>query len=277
MNVVKKAAFPPIKWPAEAIWESVAPILPGFTVEILPEIDSTNTELMRRAKAGHIEPLLLVTEKQTAGRGRLGREWHDLGDRATGTLPALTFSLGLPLSPVEWSGLSLAVGVSIAQSLHPSIGLKWPNDLWLSDAKGDRKLAGILIETCAVGDQRYVVVGVGINITQPAQHPTAQQPALRTPAACLQELLPNITAQMALQQLMLPLVQEIVLFAERGFATYQTRFNALDVLKARKISVDGNGHFEGLGLGVNLKGELMVQTTQGQIAVNSSEVSVKPL
>ena len=266
-----------IPWPVEAIWEQIVPILPNFTVEILPEIDSTNTELMRRAKTGLSEPTLLIAEKQTAGRGRLGREWYDLGDRVSDTLPALTFSLGLPLSPVEWSGLSLAVGVSIAQSLHPDIGLKWPNDLWLSDPKGDRKLAGILIETCAVADQRYVVVGVGINITQPAQLPTAQQPALRTPAACLQALLPKITAQAALQQVMLPLVQEIVLFAEHGFAPYQTRFNALDVLKARKISVDGNGHIEGLGLGVNLKGELMVQTTQGQIAVNSSEVSVRPL
>ena len=277
MNVVKKTAFPTIKWPAEAIWEQIVPLLPNFTVEVLPEIDSTNTELMRRAKAGQSEPILLIAEKQTAGRGRLGREWHDLGDRASDSLPALTFSVGMSLSPVDWSGLSLAVGVSIAQSLHPSIGLKWPNDLWLSDAKGDRKLAGILIETCTVGDQRYVVIGVGINITQPAQQTMAQQPTLRTPAACLQELLPNITAPAALQQLMLPLVQALVLFAERGFAPYQTRFNALDVLKTRKISVDGNGHIEGLGLGVNHKGELMVQTAQGQTTVNSSEVSVKPL
>lgn len=272
-----KATTQPVKWPAEAIWEQIATILPNFTVEVLPEIDSTNTELMRRAKAGQSEPILLIAEKQTAGRGRLGRDWHDLGDGTSDILPSLTFSLGLPLSPVDWSGLSLAVGVSIAQSLHPSIGLKWPNDLWLSDAQGDRKLAGILIETCAVGDQRYVVIGVGINITQPAHPATAQQPALRTPAACLQQLLPNITAQVALLQLMLPLVQDILLFAERGFAPYQTRFNALDVLKARKISVDGNGHIEGLGMGVNHKGELMVQTTQGQLAVNSSEVSVKPL
>jgi BirA family transcriptional regulator, biotin operon repressor / biotin---[acetyl-CoA-carboxylase] ligase len=281
MNVVKKAAFPTIKWPAEAIWESVAPILPNFTVEVLPEIDSTNTELMRRAKAGQSEPTLLIAEKQTAGRGRLGREWHNLGARASDSLPALTFSLGMPLSPIDWSGLSLAVGVSIAQSLHPDIGLKWPNDLWLSkslnDATSDRKLAGILIETCAVGDQRYVVIGVGINITQPVQHPTGQQPALRTPAACLQDLLPNITAQATLQQVMLPLVEDILLFAERGFAPYQARFNALDVLKNRKISVDGTTRLEGLGLGVNHKGELMVQTAQGQVAINSSEVSVRPL
>ena len=54
-------------WPAEAIWEAVAPLLPGFTVEVLPEIDSTNTELMRRARAGQTDPVLLVAERQSAG------------------------------------------------------------------------------------------------------------------------------------------------------------------------------------------------------------------
>ena len=65
-------------------------------------------------------------------------------------------SLGLPLAPADWSGLSLAVGLSVAQSLQPQlpvpgserprIGLKWPNDLWID---GDRKLGGILIETAS--------------------------------------------------------------------------------------------------------------------------------
>jgi BirA family biotin operon repressor/biotin-[acetyl-CoA-carboxylase] ligase len=62
-----------MRWPAEAVWEQVAPLLPGFTVEVLPEVDSTNTELMRRARAGQLEPVLLVAERQSAGRGRLGR------------------------------------------------------------------------------------------------------------------------------------------------------------------------------------------------------------
>jgi BirA family biotin operon repressor/biotin-[acetyl-CoA-carboxylase] ligase len=58
----------PIRWQAEAIWEAVVPDLPGFTVEVLPQIDSTNTELMRRARAGQLDPILLVAEHQTAGR-----------------------------------------------------------------------------------------------------------------------------------------------------------------------------------------------------------------
>ena len=52
----------PMQWPLEAIWEAVVPGLPGFSLEVLLQIDSTNTELMRRARAGHLEPVLLVAE-----------------------------------------------------------------------------------------------------------------------------------------------------------------------------------------------------------------------
>lgn len=117
------------------------PDWPGFSIEILPEIDSTNTELMRRARKALHDPVLLIAERQTAGRGRLGRAWHgELGH-------ALTFSLGLPYQPHNWSGLSLAVGLSLAESLGPDIQLKWPNDLW----RQQRKLGGILIEAASQG------------------------------------------------------------------------------------------------------------------------------
>src|SRR5450756_917696 len=76
-------------WPSEAIWETVVPDLPGFTVEVLPQIDSTNSELMRRARAGRLEPVLLVADRQTAGRGRLGRQWFsDVGAANVGAQAA---------------------------------------------------------------------------------------------------------------------------------------------------------------------------------------------
>ena len=59
-------------FPAEAIWEGISPSFIGFTVEILPEIDSSNSELMRRARAGRTDPVLLVAEQQTAGRAGWG-------------------------------------------------------------------------------------------------------------------------------------------------------------------------------------------------------------
>ena len=82
----------PIHWNAEALWEAVAPRLPGFTIDILPSVDSSNTELMRRARAGDTAPTLVVAEQQTAGRGRMGKAWaSSLGD-------SLMFSIGLPLA-----------------------------------------------------------------------------------------------------------------------------------------------------------------------------------
>ena len=258
-----------IRWPAEAIWEAVVADLPGFTVEVLPQIDSTNTELMRRARAGHLEPVLLVAEQQTAGRGRLGRQWFSGAETSGGTTTSsLTFSLGLPLAPRDWSGLSLAVGVSVAQSLHPDLRLKWPNDIWLNDCK----LAGILIETANVGDNpgaRYAVVGVGINIK--ARDATG----LATPPAWLQEVLPGIDAPQALLRIAAPLVQAIKAFEAHGFAPFQTRFNDRDALGGLTVTLsDGTS---GVARGVDGVGALQVQTAQGLQKITSSEVSVRPL
>ena len=250
-------------WPSEGIWEAVVPSLAGFTVEILPQIDSTNTELMRRAKAGQLEPVLLVAERQTAGRGRLGRDWRS--DGADGVAqPSLTFSLGLPLAPQNWSGLSLAVGVSVAQSLHPALRLKWPNDIWLQD----RKLGGILIETGSFGDVRYVVIGVGINMAAP------DAVGLSTPPAWLGEIQADLDAGQALQRLAAPLVRNVQTFEAQGFAPFQAPFNALDRLAGRAV-VCSDG-ITGEANGVDATGALLVQTAAGLRRITSAEVSVRP-
>ena len=273
----------PIRWPAEAVWEAVAPLLPGFTVEVLPSIDSTNTELMRRARAGQTEPTLLVAEQQTAGRGRLGRVWQsDVG-------ASLMLSLGLPMVPRDWSGLSLAVGVSVAESLQPTlpplepgqpprIGLKWPNDLWLS---GDRKLGGILVETASfVAPQaaqpatthgtaaRYVVVGIGINVL-----PRSGE-GMSMPPGSLQDVEPDLDAPAALLRIVPPLVAMLQGFEACGFAPVQPRFAARDVLQGRPVTLsDGQ---TGTAHGVAEDGALLVHTAQGMQAVTSAEISVRP-
>lgn len=273
----------PIRWPAEAVWEAVAPLLPGFTVEVLPSIDSTNTELMRRARAGQCEPTLLVAEQQTAGRGRLGRVWQsDAG-------ASLMMSLGLPLAPADWSGLSLAVGVSVAESLQPvlpppgsatpRVGLKWPNDLWLGGAGGERKLGGILVETAsfvapqgaaapASAGTRYVVVGVGLNIRPP------DAAGMGLPPGGLQEVDVLLDAPTALLRVAAPLVAMLQSFAGYGFAPMQPRFALRDVLQGRSV-VLSDGH-SGTAQGVGEDGALWVLTDSGMQPVTSSEVSVRP-
>lgn len=280
-----------IRWPAEALWEAVVPDLPGFTVEVLPTIDSTNTELMRRARAGRCEPTLLVAQQQTAGRGRLGRAWHSdaAPDQTPTALPSLMFSLGLLLAPREWSGLSLAVGLSVAESLQPvlpaleapvpRLGLKWPNDLWL---QGDRKLGGILIETAsavsagpsgtATSDgarPRFVVVGLGLNVL-----PRSAE-GLSRPPGCLQELDPALDAPAALARVVPPLVRALQAFEQEGFAPLQARFARRDVLAGRAVVLsDGQ---QGTAHGVGPDGALQVHTASGMQSVTSAEVSVRPL
>lgn len=284
----------PIRWNAEAIWEAVVPLVPDFSIEILPSVDSTNTELMRRARAGRCDPVLLVAEEQTAGRGRLGRPWQS-GATAGAGMPesqasgpaSLMMSLGLPLAPISWSGLSLAVGVSVADSLQPQVpapgsampllGLKWPNDLWL---EGDRKCGGILVETASfvappagmsAADAhalRYVVVGIGLNVLpRPGD-------GMTTPPACLQDIDARWTAPEALAAIVAPLVSTLQHFARTGFAPFQQRFAERDLLRWRSVHMsDGQS---GIAAGVNDDGTLLVNTASGEQSVTSGDVSVRP-
>jgi len=247
---------------------------------------------MRRARNGQMQPVLLVAEQQTAGRGRLGRQWFSGEGTSVGTSfaagppqggttpsggsavreatsvgasPSLTFSLGLPLSPRDWSGLSLAVGVCMVQSLHPDLRLKWPNDVWWHE----RKLAGILIETASVGELRYAVIGVGINIKR------RESSGLATPAAWLQELLPAVDAPQTLLRIALPLVQTVKAFERHGFAPFQAGFTERDALSGLNVVLsDGT---VGVAQGVDGAGALRLHTAQGLQKITSAEVSVRPL
>ena len=298
-------------WPAEDIWQSCVPLLPALTVEVLKEVDSTNSELMRRARAGQTDPVLLVAESQTAGRGRLGRQWHaKAGD-------ALTFSLGLMLHPADWSGLSLAVGLSVVESLDPQgalgLGLKWPNDIWVRQQDTSQqmlgtlpkpasntwcKLAGILIETAVPAmpmpktsqpqvtnsqtEQRYCVIGVGINIGKPkGQDVSIPAIGLRdlsevaaAKASATSASAPPPTAPQALAMIAQPLLAAVLAFESKGFAPSQVAFQRRDVLHDTPVTLsDGR---QGIARGVDNTGVLRVETPQGMQLINSAEVRVRP-
>ena len=261
-----------LQWPAETLWHSIEPTWPGFSVEVLPQLDSTNSTLMERARDGYLQPILLVAEQQKAGRGRMGKQWHS-------TQPvggSLTFSLGLPMVDCDLSGLSLVVGCSLAHSLDPQhrheLRLKWPNDLWYRQ----RKLGGILVEVCMLGRQRFVVVGVGINISQPPPLPEPD-PALPAPMqpAWMQELDPAATAPSVLGQIAQPLALALHQFSQYGFAPWVNRFSVRDALAGQDVRLtDGS---QGRAAGVSVTGALQVQTTYGLRDVLSDEVSVRPM
>jgi BirA family biotin operon repressor/biotin-[acetyl-CoA-carboxylase] ligase len=291
---------PPLKWGAEALWQKLEPLLPGLSVEVVARADSTNTRLIDRARAlsgrpdgavtrpgdldnphpgptphgrrdADVQPCLLVAEHQTRGRGRLGRDW------VASAGASLTFSLALPLAPADWSGLSLAVGLALAEALDPlptpatpvRIGLKWPNDLWLLDGPGQgRKLGGILIETVAVGRHRMCVVGVGLNVLPQAT------PELANGYACLAEIDPEASAPDTLARVAQALVQGLLGFESAGFAPLAGAYTRRDMLVGRAVATTLPEVPEGVAEGVDERGALRVRCGQLHHLV-SGEVSVR--
>ena len=303
-------------WGVESLWAQLVGVLPGLSVEVVARIASTNSALLDRARVANgalndgddaqasdaalvkrstesrafgrravdLQPCLLVAEHQTAGRGRHGHHWHATPGSS------LTFSLGLTLNPPDWAGLSLAVGVALADALDPLVEgatsprlcIKWPNDLWLMDANKEaklaragpgRKLGGVLIETVASGAQRLVVVGVGLNVL-PMDLNAVQA---STGTACLRELNSAFDPPTALARLVLPLVVALQTFERSGFAAFADRFAARDLLYQRRVTTTQAGLAEGVAQGVSAQGALQVQTAAGLQSLSSGEVSVRPL
>jgi BirA family transcriptional regulator, biotin operon repressor / biotin---[acetyl-CoA-carboxylase] ligase len=257
---------------AESLWVALSAQLPGLSIEVLPTVNSTNTRLMQQAREGLVEPTVLVAETQTAGRGRMGKSWH------TATHRALTFSLGLPLSPEDWSGLSLVVGLSLARSLHPELRLKWPNDLWWQQ----RKVGGILVETANIAQrpERYVVIGVGLNLDTPRPqawpNDEAQTMAPQAPAGLCEVLGPEVavTRGEVLSRVLPSLVADVRRFEREGFGPFAQAFAERDALAGLSVTLsDGQ---QGVACGLDAQGGLQVQTAQGMMAVTSSTVSVRP-
>lgn len=125
---------------------------PGWRLEHVTEIDSTNAELLRRLDAGTaVDRFSLVAGHQTAGRGRLDRRW----DERPGEALLISTVFGDPPDPP--SLLGRAAGLAVLDVAGPAAALKWPNDVVV----GGRKLAGILAQRASGGE---VVVGVGLNV-----------------------------------------------------------------------------------------------------------------
>ncbi|GAA0718413.1 biotin--[acetyl-CoA-carboxylase] ligase [Dactylosporangium roseum] len=137
-------------------------VVPGglwTDLRVVEETGSTNADVASAAHDGAAEGLVVVAERQIAGRGRLGRQWQSPPRAGL----ALSLLLRPTVAPTRLGWLPLLTGVALAEAVRRvarlDAYLKWPNDLLL---QGDRKTAGILAE--AVGDGA-IVVGVGLNTT----------------------------------------------------------------------------------------------------------------
>lgn len=243
----------------------------GLAIEVLSATPSTNAELRARA-AGLSSPLLLAAEIQTAGRGRAGRSWHSApGD-------SLCFSLAWRFAgPLQrLSGLSLAVGVAIAEALRAGgwpVQLKWPNDLLVNGVK----LGGILIETAphaataAPAAGLWVVIGAGLNV-----HPNAdREAALGEAVATLGEA--EIDRNHLLAALADALWQAMSQFDRDGLLPFIARWHALHAHQDCAVSLIEQGRLlhEGIARGIDDSGRLLLETAAGPVAITVGDVSLR--
>ncbi|MBG0852911.1 biotin--[acetyl-CoA-carboxylase] ligase [Streptomyces spinoverrucosus] len=133
-------------------------------VQVVQRTGSTNSDLVARAAKGlAVEGEVLVAEEQTAGRGRLDRQWT-APPRSGLFFSVLLRPTDVPVS--HWGWLPLLTGVAVATGLSRAAGvdtaLKWPNDLLVTVGGEERKAGGILAERAA---DDGVVLGVGLNVT----------------------------------------------------------------------------------------------------------------
>jgi BirA family biotin operon repressor/biotin-[acetyl-CoA-carboxylase] ligase len=248
-----------------------ADVAGGLALETTWSVDSTNTELLRRPRIAGTT--VLLAERQTAGRGRLGRSWAS----PLGAQVCLSVRREFDGGLARLGGLSLVAGVAVAEALRglgfDAIGLKWPNDL----VAGDRKLAGLLVE--GGGEHAglaHAVIGIGINVRLPG--PAAA--AIDQPWTDLFRLAGeggpparNAVAAAVLARLLPALDQ----FDRHGLAPFLPRYASLDALAGRQVRVlAGRETLSGRAVGLAADGGLRVAMPGGERVFHAGEVSVRP-
>ncbi len=249
----------------------------GIPVATLPQLDildsvpSTNAYLMARPAPPAGQGYGCLTEYQTAGRGRRGRPWvSDFGRNLT---LSLAWTFDLPMARL--AGLSLAVGVSVADALSAmgvrGVALKWPNDLYLDD----RKLAGLLIEASGeAGGPTRVVIGIGINLALP----DACAAQIDQPWADLRGQLGEQPPRNAIAaQVIAGLLHALPRYAQDGLPPFLARWQAYDLYRDQRVQiVSGNQITRGRYAGVGADGNLLLDTPDGRCSFAGGEVSLRP-
>lgn len=232
----------------------------------LQSCQSTNAECMQASEHGTV----VLAERQTAGRGRRGRDWYS---PASGNVYC---SIGLNKSlPADFLGLiSLLAGVSIAQVLeefsYPDISLKWPNDILCQG----KKLGGILIETQALAeDQFFLVIGFGLNINLDAKASDyIDQPAISLSMLGKQQ----INRQSLLAGLIGRIMSSIIGFEQQGALSLLAEFERFDAFRGRQVNlVTPSQTINATYLGLESNGQIRVRTEQGVQTFAAAEISLR--
>ncbi|MDZ4168090.1 MAG: biotin--[acetyl-CoA-carboxylase] ligase [Coriobacteriia bacterium] len=228
-------------------------------------LPSTNDAARELAAAGADEGTVVVAARQSAGRGRLGRSWESPAGGAY-----VSVILRPPVAPADAGSLALVVGLGIAQGLE-SVGvrprLKWPNDVWM----GEAKVAGVLLEMSAESDRvTWVVAGFGLNVVRPPDAPLV--------AAYVRDELPDANIAAVTASVLDGIAEAYGVWLDAGFGSLQEAYNERSLLNGRDVVVsDASGavRVRGVARGVDDEGRLIVQGRAGTEAVSSGEATLR--
>lgn len=232
-----------------------------------PATGSTNDDALKAARAGAPHGSVYFTDEQVTGRGRGGNPWHSSVGKGLYVSVLLR-----PLLPIERLPLlPLVAGLAAVDAIRSASGLaadlRWPNDLLL----GPRKAGGILVEAHTESRSvTYAVVGIGINV-----HQRAFASGLATPATSLDlEAGRHIARQPLLAALLKSLEREaLALAASAAALAIPARVEQASTwVRGRRVEVHGPQACAGVTAGLDKNGFLLVQTTAGQITVQTGGI-----
>jgi len=242
-------------------------------LEVFDSLPSTNDYLMQNAHEPFSKVQVCLSERQTAGKGRRGRQWLS----PFGKNIYLSLGWRVERDPSQLASLSLAIGVALLQALKnygindELIGMKWPNDIYCQG----KKLAGILLELCGETHSHcQLVIGIGINLTVPSSI-AEQIDHAWVDIATLTQTKPqrNKLAGLVLDQILTCLS----LFEQQGFAAFKAAWRQSDLSYGKRVKIiTPTTTFEGIGHGIDEKGCFLLQNPQGDVQrFSSGEVSLR--
>lgn len=226
-------------------------------------IDSTNNYLKEHKdlKTGE----LIIAETQTAGRGRRGREWKDNPSEN------LLFSFSyIPRNSIENPGvLSLLCALSLNRVCRKLLGdgsIKWPNDVKI----GNRKIAGILLESKTVLTKVSYIVGIGVNVNQ-----VSFDDELKTTATSFYQQLGDVQSREKLLALIMnEIASDIKKLENDKWTELINEYSENCETLKKKISFEIDGQIqEGTALSINPDGSIVINSNGVQVAYHGNEIS----
>jgi BirA family biotin operon repressor/biotin-[acetyl-CoA-carboxylase] ligase len=241
-------------------------------VDLVPETGSTNADLAARAAQGEVAGTVLITDYQSAGRGRQGRSWT-APPRSGIAMSVLVRPDGI--DPSRWTWLPLLAGLAVSEGVRrasdlPAV-LKWPNDVLIED----RKVCGILAERVDTSQGPACVVGIGINVSLVEdQLPVPSASSLAIAARQLGRQLPSRTAVIATVLAAFELLYRRW-EAQAGndaslAAAYAERCETLG--RQVRVVLSEQRSVEGVADHLDEDGRLVVRTTSGSAAYGAGDV-----